>query len=153
MEEQINPYESPKSNPFDLEIPVEPVPVGKLVRLANYIIDYLVQIALIILVSFIVLLVGGEEAFSTIERVPEILLGIIVLFPYYIIMEASIGRTVGKLVTGTKVVDEDGRAPTLGQVVGRTFARIIPFEAVTFLGWETRGWHDSMPNTYVVKCR
>lgn len=153
MEEQHNPYEAPESDPFDLEPPVKPVSVGKGIRLANYFIDYFMQILLVMLYFFIAAGIGGDEAIAELERVPTYLLGLMALFPYYLMMEATIGRTVGKLITGTKVVNEDGYQPTFGQIVGRTFARIIPFEAVTFLGSETRGWHDSMPNTYVVKCR
>ena len=153
MEEPINPYESPKSNPFELEETLEPVTVGKIIRLLNFFVDYIMQVILIMLVYFLFLIIGGESAAKTIESIPQFFLGLISLLLYYIVMEASTGRTVGKMVTGTKVVDEEGRTPTFGQVIGRTFARMIPFEALTFLGSETRGWHDSMSNTYVVKCR
>ena len=153
MDNQHNPYESPKSDPFDLEQPLEPVPVGKLIRLANYFIDYLMQILLVMLYFFIAAGIGGDEAMTKLDGVPAFLLGLMALFPYYLVMESTMGRTVGKIVTGTKVVNEDGYEPSFNQILGRTFARIIPFEAVTFLGHETRGWHDSMPNTYVVKCR
>jgi uncharacterized RDD family membrane protein YckC len=72
-------------------------------------------------------------------------------FAYYIIMEATIGRTIGKMVTGTRVVRGDGRsAPTLWQIVGRTSARLVPFEALTFLFGEPSGWHDDWSQTMVI---
>jgi uncharacterized RDD family membrane protein YckC len=53
-----------------------------------------------------------------------VLLVIVVL--YYVLMEGLTGRTVGKLVTGIRVVDEaTGRSPSLGQAVLRTLLRII----------------------------
>jgi len=153
MDNQLNPYETPKSNPMDLAEPLAPVPVGKLVRLVNYFIDYIMQIILVMVYFYLASVIGGDEVIAKLDGIPAFILGLMALFPYYLLMEASIGRTVGKLVTGTKVVNEDGYDASFAQIVGRTFARIIPFEAVTFLGSETRGWHDSMPNTYVVKCR
>ena len=53
------------------------------------------------------------------------------------------GRTLGKFITGTKVVSADGETPTASQIVGRTFCRMIPFEAFSFAR-ETCpvGWHD-----------
>jgi uncharacterized RDD family membrane protein YckC len=60
------------------------------------------------------------------------------------------GRTLGKLITRTSVVDAEGRRPTFKQVLGRTFSRIIPFEPFSFFGKDARGWHDSMSNTFVV---
>jgi len=69
----------------------------------------------------------------------------------YIIFEAVTGKTLGKHITGTKVVNEYGDRPSFGQVLGRSFARLIPLEALSFFGTPTRGWHDSLTGTYVVK--
>ena len=46
------------------------------------------------------------------------------------------------------VVDEYGNKPSNSQLIGRSFARIIPFEAFSCLGY--RGWHDTLSKTYVV---
>ena len=81
------------------------------------------------------------------------MLGIPIALAYYLVSEATTARTLGKLVTGTKVVNEHGGKPTFGQYLGRTFARFIPFEAFSFFGTPTRGWHDSLPRTYVIKAR
>ncbi len=83
-------------------------------------------------------------------------IGLGVMLTYYIAMEGFFGFTVGKLVTGTRVVTEGGGRPRWGQVVGRTFARLIPFEPFSVLfsnDKERRGWHDSLPKTYVVRKR
>ena len=56
---------------------------------------------------------------------------------YYFGMEAVFGKTVGKLITGTKVVSETGGRPSIGQFLGRSFVRLVPFEAFSFLGDST----------------
>jgi len=83
------------------------------------------------------------------------LLGAIMFLIYYIPQEAFSGRTLGKLITGTKAVSEDGTELTFGQVLGRTLCRFIPFEAFSFLGGNgrPRGWHDKIPKTKVISVR
>lgn len=75
---------------------------------------------------------------------------LVVFMPYYIVLEAATGRTLGKLLTGTKVVDDAGEAPSFGQILGRTFSRLIPFEPLSFFGVTVRGWHDRLSATHVV---
>ena len=60
------------------------------------------------------------------------------------------GKSFGKLITKTRVVMEDGSNPTYLDYLKRSFCRLIPFEAFSFLGSEGRGWHDSVSKTYVV---
>ncbi|PXY41515.1 RDD family protein [Flavobacterium cheongpyeongense] len=67
---------------------------------------------------------------------------------YYVLTEGLFGRTLGKLVTGTIVVNENGLKPGFGTIFKRTLCRSIPFDAFSFLG--SRGWHDSISDTYVV---
>lgn len=82
-------------------------------------------------------------------------IGLTLALAYYTFTEAVMQRTLGKLVTGTRVVTADGGRPTVGQIVGRSFARFIPFEAFSFLGGNgfPVGWHDSLSRTRVVNTR
>jgi uncharacterized RDD family membrane protein YckC len=52
------------------------------------------------------------------------------------------------------VVRFDGNKPNVPQIIGRTFARFIPFEpfSVAF-GSSNNGWHDSLSGTRVVSVR
>jgi uncharacterized RDD family membrane protein YckC len=52
-------------------------------------------------------------------------------------MEASTGKTVGKYVTGTQVLTEDGEQPSVGTIFIRTLCRIIPFEPFSFFGYNS----------------
>ena len=80
----------------------------------------------------------------------ERLLGVGIMIVYYGLMETLTSRTVGKYITGTKVVMYDGSKPDSGTILLRTICRIIPFEVFSFLGSKARGWHDSLSKTYVV---
>ena len=63
------------------------------------------------------------------------------------------GITVGKLCTGTRVVDENGHAIGFRRALLRSLCRLIPFDAFSVLMSDDqtiRGWHDSLPRTYVV---
>lgn len=79
------------------------------------------------------------------------LLFLIGYFSYYVFCESVFGRTVGKLITNTKVVDQNGNLPSTGTIFMRTLVRLVPFEAFSFFGDSERGWHDRWSNTYVVK--
>jgi uncharacterized RDD family membrane protein YckC len=80
------------------------------------------------------------------------LLGLLTVLFYYIGMESLFGKTFGKFITRTRVVNSAGGPPSFGQVVGRSLARFIPFEAFSFFGGKGHpvGWHDSLSNTRVV---
>ena len=70
---------------------------------------------------------------------------------YYLLTEGLFGRSLGKFITGTVVVDINGLKPSFGTIFKRTLCRLIPFEALSFLGSSrTGGWHDSISKTYVV---
>ncbi|MBL4714110.1 MAG: RDD family protein [Alcanivorax sp.] len=128
-------------------------PASKWLRLVNLLIDYVAFWVLGVVVGFVIIYLFGNESAGWFEGVPGFLIGISISLGYYIILEGATGRTLGKLVTGTKVVNEVGGAPSFTQILGRCLSRFIPFEAFSFLGDDGRGWHDSIPNTYVIKCR
>lgn len=70
---------------------------------------------------------------------------------YYILAEHLFeGKTLGKLVTHTRTVSLSGARPTFNQILGRSFARIIPFEPFSYLGDQPNGWHDRLSETIVI---
>ncbi|UII34354.1 RDD family protein [Fulvivirga ulvae] len=118
-------------------------------RIGNYVIDTIAYYILLIVFIFILGFLGILDD-SPILIYP---LAFGIIFGYYIIMEATFGKTLGKFVTGTKVVTENGEKPSAGAIVGRTFCRLIPFEAFSLLGSQAIGWHDSIPGTRVIRDR
>lgn len=159
MDPEKSPYQTPGS---DLAVTPDEVveihtPVSRWLRLANFVIDYIAMIFAVGLVFFIVGMVVGEEGItgldSALESIPDIVFGVVMFLVYYLPLEALTGRTVGKLVTGTKIVTEEGGKPSFGQVLGRTLSRLVPFEPFSIFRREGRGWHDTWPGIYVVKSR
>ncbi len=68
---------------------------------------------------------------------------------YYTLSEYFFGKTIGKLITKTKVVKKGGNKPTFINILGRNSARLIPFDSLSFL-FSHKGWHDLLSNTYVI---
>jgi uncharacterized RDD family membrane protein YckC len=76
---------------------------------------------------------------------------IVVTVLYYVALESTTGRTLGKVFTSTKVVGARGGKPALHQILVRSCARYIPFEAFTFLSGDSPGLHDKLSGTRVVR--
>lgn len=68
---------------------------------------------------------------------------------YYVFWESIFARTIGKFITGTKVIDFDEKKPTFGRIIIRSSCRIIPLDAISFL-FSGDGWHDSISKTFVI---
>ena len=60
------------------------------------------------------------------------------------------GNSVGKLLTGTLAINEDGSTITFAQGMQRGFCRIIPFEPFSAFGDPSYPWHDKFTGTYVI---
>ena len=71
---------------------------------------------------------------------------------YYGLLESVSARTLGKYITGTKVVMRDGSVPDSVTILLRTICRNIPFEFISFL-FSPIGWHDSLSKTLVVNTK
>lgn len=148
-----NPYEYPRKD-------VEIIKVSGGVRFINYLIDNLVLYLIIfalLAVLFISLGVLAAEKLETIDEessaftLASYLTWFTVMIGYYTFMESVFGTTIGKLITGTKVVTRDGKTPSTKTIFLRTLSRLVPFEAFSFLGEDSRGWHDEWTDTWVVK--
>jgi uncharacterized RDD family membrane protein YckC len=124
--------------------------------LVDKIISYLLVLGLVIVIGVGLELSdsGSTAYFAALEDVNPILdrlLTLLLSLPYFMIMELLTGKTIGKLLTGTVVVDRYGNKPQNSDMIKRNFARLIPFDALSFLGSIPRGWHDSLSDTYVVE--
>ncbi len=60
------------------------------------------------------------------------------------------GKTLGKLLTGTRAVNQNGTRITPKTAILRCLCRMIPFEAFSALGSPSFPWHDRWTKTYVV---
>lgn len=70
---------------------------------------------------------------------------------YYTICEKAFrGYTLGKLVSGTRAIREDGKELTFKNALLRSLCRLVPFEVFSGFG---KPWHDSWTNTTVIQVR
>jgi uncharacterized RDD family membrane protein YckC len=143
MSDLSNPYAPPKADVApepDVLMVSSDVSLGK--RFLNVFIDNIVRVIFAAGAAFLCKLLDVAE------------LGTFFIwftFPaYYIFFEGLLARTPGKFITGTRVVAVGGGRPTFMQIVGRTFARVVPFEPFSFLGGTPTGWHDRWSGTRVV---
>lgn len=132
-------------------------------RFLNYLLDLFIGIIVIaFVVGLILALLGfGEELDS--EFINSRVFNYLFTFLYYLLFESLFGRTLGKFVTGTMVVNEDGGKPTFGQILKRSLIRLIPFEPFSFFGNKGNlgedgkhrpvGWHDKWSRTRVIEIR
>jgi uncharacterized RDD family membrane protein YckC len=152
-----NPYQSPaETGLIEPAAPTDVLPASAGRRFANLILDQIVCLFLAFAIAFVqVVLAVTLRTENVLTKIPDILICIVVCLVYYVPQEALFGKTLGKLLTGTKTVSVTGARPTFGQIVGRTFCRLIPFEPFSFLfgGGNPVGWHDKFSNTRVVKVR
>ncbi|WP_431293245.1 RDD family protein [Pedobacter sp. P26] len=119
-------------------------------RFANYIIDTIV----FYIVSFGLGIVIGILKPNLLVGVDDLSLRLVLLLFYGIGMfmtEAmSNGRSIGKLITGTRAVNVDGTDMSFQKAFVRNIVRAIPFNALSALGTPSIPWHDRWSDTMVV---
>jgi uncharacterized RDD family membrane protein YckC len=162
MDSNFTPAES-QPDLFDSYVEYTRASTGS--RLLNYVIDNLfMRFVLTYATGYAVgyLLAILSPAFSSRLVYEEesgflyIFLGLIIVYFNYIVYYtfcefAFKGRTLGKLISGTKAIKHDGKALTFNDAMFRSLSRLVPFEAFSALWGEP--WHDSWTKTVVVKAR
>ncbi|HEY6975392.1 MAG TPA: RDD family protein [Chitinophagaceae bacterium] len=121
-------------------------------RFFNYLIDSLIFYGVmygtttILLIVFYLTVGGpGESSF----QIVLILVSYIFYILFYTFCEgASRGKSVGKLITRTKVVREDESEITWKDAFTRSLCRIVPFEPFSAFGGFP--WHDQWSHTKVI---
>lgn len=146
--------------PFEQEQEYQLASKGK--RFANYIIDIISFYLFAIIGGVVWALVSPDTAASAFEEVGnpddttsgaiEQVLGIVMLLGYYTIMEGAFnGKTIGKYLTKTRALREDGSSLGWDKAFVRSLCRLIPFEGFSYLGSNLLGWHDTISKTMVVE--
>jgi len=113
-------------------------------RLGNTILDAIICGVLAMIITSMVF---GWNSQSSSAGLFYVLLAI----GYFAVSEMLWQKTPAKFITGTKVVMRDGSKPPFMNILGRSLARLIPFESLSFLFRRYPvGWHDKLSNTIVV---
>jgi len=144
---------SPEQNIFDDFTPqLTQASSGK--RLANYLIDLVSFYIFMYVFSYVLVNLSYDLAVIIYGDGHEIVGRLIVLVFYGMYMgliEAAFkGRSIGKLITGTVAVNEDGSRINGQTALLRGLSRAVPFNALSALGSPCYPWHDKWIKTYVV---
>lgn len=126
-------------------------------RFANYLLDLLPQYAITYGLSYGFFYLGEFTGFyglsdfwNSLSVIEDYMVSYAFLVLYYFVFESLTQRSLGKYATNTKVVLINGEEPTKKDIFLRSLCRLIPFDALSFLGTNGKGWHDSLSKTYVV---
>ena len=125
-------------------------------RLLNYIIDqvvfYLFFYVLTYFLAFFNLQLSiGADTDSTDVMLISLLIFSLLYAVFMGLVEFILkGKSIGKFVTGTRAVMDDGSPLTLRRALLRGICRLIPFNIFSALGNICYPWHDSVSKTYVI---
>ncbi|QOW10669.1 RDD family protein [Kaistella flava (ex Peng et al. 2021)] len=131
-------------------------------RFLNYIIDLAFAMVIIwaLILAFVLAkyFIMGADIEQSIDQISDMnplidRIGTVLMcsFILFLVEKFSNGRSLGKLITGTKVVKADGSELTTDDLLKRNFTRAVPFDQLSFLG--NSGWHDNWSNTRVVRVK
>lgn len=124
-------------------------------RFLNYLIDliifYILAIGLGVLLALIapstVEGIADSDGFGLVDRIVTLILYAL----YMSVIEALFkGRSLGKLITGTRAVNLDGSNITTGTAFARGFSRAVPFCAFSAFGSPSNPWQDRWTDTMVI---
>jgi uncharacterized RDD family membrane protein YckC len=158
-----DPYATPNSEstdtlPLDSELALPLRGRRLLAHAVDRVVCTVLDIGLILALAILLRLVRGGHVGG--PSAGEWILVILVLGPvlspffYRMILEGLLGRTLGKLVAGTKVVASSGAPATINQIWLRTLARMIPLDSLSiFFRSNGQCWHDTWSGTKVVRVR
>jgi len=124
-------------------------------RFLNYVIDVILFYVLFIGAG-IIFLIASPESINDIDDSPgfNIMDRLISLVAYAIYMgfvEALFkGKSLGKLITGTRAVMPDGTPVGWGKAFARGFSRAVPFCVFSAFGDPCYPWQDRWTDTLVI---
>jgi len=129
-------------------------------RFLNYVIDLLLFYVLFFTVGVVIALLSPSalESLESAETpgfvLVDRLLTLVLYALYMSVIEALFkGRSLGKLVTGTRAVNLDGSRISTGTAFARGFSRAVPFCVFSAFGSPSNPWQDKWTDTMVVEER
>lgn len=113
--------------------------MNKGIRILNFLVDYLC-----------ICIVYGllKLSFSIDEYPPIVIIGID--FTYFLLLEVLFGRTIGKFLTKTIVVDRNNTRPGFLRILVRTILRFNPLDGLSYIFGDEQGAHDKLSRTRLV---
>ena len=136
---------------IDMESNLVRAEMGK--RFLNYLIDLIGFVIFLVFLGIIVGLLAPSliSAFSDMNSIVDRIVTLLLFGLYMGSIEAiTKGRSLGKLITGTKAVNHDGSNISTSTAFARGLSRAVPFNQLSAFGNPPNPWHDRWNNTYVI---
>jgi len=130
-------------------------PATKNLRFVNWIVDIIGYYIFVFVVVYILARIAPDVVNSVLgydsdSKLMQYVFAYLFFFIYFTLLEGfTKGKTLGKFITGTRAVKEDGSAITFIDAIKRSLSRMVPFEP--FSGFGDSIWHDKWTNTIVIK--
>jgi ABC-type lipoprotein export system ATPase subunit len=102
----------------------------------------------------LLVILEGERNLQSVDffSLESLFLNLGAIFIYYFLVEWLSGRSLGKLITRTKIFHlHTGSRPNMKEILFRTLGRFIPFDFFSFFSTNPVGWHDATGNTVVLE--
>lgn len=120
-------------------------------RFTNYIIDVVVFYVFMFCIGILIRvfkpnLISGQDELTL--RLWMLLFYALAMFAIETLFK---GKSIGKLITGTKAVNADGSDMSFQKTFIRNIVRAIPFNPFSALGRPCTPWHDSWSDTIVIE--
>lgn len=118
---------------------------GRTLRFINFLIDSIIFFALLIIILLLFKNVIAQENVKWISAV--------FYFLYYFLLEFFIGKTIGKIITQSRVTSVTKNENYFFiKIMARSLMRLLPLDMLSYL-FTYRGLHDLISNTSVIKIR
>jgi uncharacterized RDD family membrane protein YckC len=121
---------------------------SKWTRFGNHLLDTIISTLLIFALTtgliFLFDVIGyyeGVHWFENISTLVDYIITYSISLIYFIVLEFYFAKSIAKFITRTTVVLESGEKPASRDIIIRSFSRIVPFDALSFLGEDSFGWH------------
>ncbi len=125
-------------------------------RFANYLIDLVVFYVVLIGIGIFMLVVSPNsiDAISGEDVGSNFLDRIVSLVIYAVLMSLiegfTKGKSIGKLISGTRAVNLDGTPISFATAFARGFSRAVPLCVFSAFGTPCNPWQDSWTKTMVI---
>jgi uncharacterized RDD family membrane protein YckC len=124
------------------------MPATQSKRLLNLLLDYAGVVVFAVVFGFILGILGFVDL---IENDGGTVLVYLLYLLYFMFFEGIWGKSPAKWFTKTRVVMFDGSKPPFANILGRSLARLIPFDPLSFISSNNPvGWHDKLSKTVVI---
>lgn len=125
-------------------------------RFANLVIDLIAMYAFYMALGILLALLSPSfleslDADSTQSALVDRLLSLVLYALFMGLVEGLFkGKSLGKLITGTRAVNLDGSKITFSKAFARGFSRAVPFCAFSAFGTPCDPWQDRWTDTMVI---